>query len=510
MTFDLSGVTATGTSEDGVPWVVGSNIQLEALSPGPVDVGSGDWRNGWAINPRHAKTAPQPFDARIENFMVSGQSLPAALSADHIVVACESEPAPADVRDGVIRSWAGLLVRSTPPPSGMMAPALIGWNNRTGFDGPVVDLDGLMAARPRLSSASVQVPAVADVLGHIGRLAIGPALNWAANGVGYEAALPHRFGMDASYSNYGNETARTIGAAALLTCLDTTPDADARTLLRWLIQHGVQWHDTLDTHPEGACPADGAHNQFQLFPMVLALHAAGRDAEIDTLETRLPGNLLGQAFHVSEAFRQASVTPHDGTAGLPQNARRRALVSVTASSVSIPTFSGRDVGKIQPIGADLVRESDGHRVGVNTVIGSNVANGSPIELGLGTGHGLSPGDVVTIQPATALTAGDAEWAVRYRAATTSAIDWESWMPGSGQSYRPLANWAEQVLALKAWGFTGSGFDAAVDYTVGMVRADWPAGDDYDDPFVPYTEQGGATRNLAQSFWTAHAAGLGLS
>lgn len=507
MTFDLSGVTATGTSEDGVPWVVGSNIQLEALSPVPVDVGSGDWRNGWAINPRHAKTATQPFDARIENFMASGQSLPAALSADDIVVACESEPAPADVRDGVIRSWAGLLVRSAPPPSGMMAPALIGWNGRSGFDGPVVDLDGLVAARPRLSSAPVQVPAVADVLGHIGRLAIGPALNWAANSAGYQAALPHLFGMD---SNYGNETARTIGAAALLTCLDTTPDADARTLLRWLIQHGLQWHDTLDIHPEGACPADGAHNQFQLFPMVLALHASGRAAEIDTLETRLPGNLLGQAFYVSEAFRQASVTPHDGTAGLPQNARRRALATVTASTVFIPTIDGLDPGKLKPTGAYLVRESDGLRVRINTVIGEVKADGRDIELGVGNGHNLAQGDVVTIQPATTLVAGDVEWAVRYRAAATSAIDWESWMPGSGQSYRPLANWAEQVLALKAWGFTGSVFVAAVDYTVGMVRADWPAGDNYDDPFVPYTEQGGATRNFAQSFWTAHAAGLGLS
>lgn len=542
-TVTVSAVIGTASGADGVTYVCipaggasvtrDTSITLRAGAAGS---------SGAMLNPRRGQS--QGFDAGVMSFSAGANAaFPLAVVPGDTLVLTQSRTdyhatALGNLADQRTGAFTGIevieFVADLPAtPGQQIAPPALRNPDGSRAPGWTLDLDALVASLPSystaglpiLSGASVAVPVLSQILDRIGRRNPLVRMNDAAAGTsgGYEVASVHRFGA-LTDTNYGRYPHSLISAASMMLISDAIDATQKKTLLVWMIRHGLDWGEprAADSNkfPKALSGgADGAHWQFELLPEIWAWWATGRAGQLATFPTILPNNQFAQTFRLTASDVTAITTPHDDVS-LPHPSRRRTVRAVGSFAVTGTGAGTIDRGIafsyngtadnpwVNATDLELVRESDGYVYAMPDALASGqagqnvggqgawvhpIAAGAPLPT-------LTVGDVIYFRPKRAVTVGMAEWRLD--------AELKMWNTSRATDYRELNHNGADVLLVAALGIAPDQADwnEMRDYAIRAATPDaWDLPLPFDVAILPNRSR------FVQTFWERHAEDiLGIS
>ncbi len=456
----------------------------------------------------------QGFDARISEIydplLNQGDSV-SVTAGDIVMVAVSSAPKQGD--DGYISDYAALHIVDQILPAGTILDATTGWTGRGTPGYFSVDMDGLLASLPSYDATGLSFPPFATLMNSLGKFTAAYPQNTATNSSwGYENLMPDGF-SGISGSGYGRDIANMINMASMALISDVYTPAQRRQIAWKMIQHGIEWGDPIKGSGV-ALSVDGGHHQFHIAPIVFALEATGRRADISTILADTGGNFR-QAFRVTQDMLADDFAPHDDLEK-PGFSRRRTLPPQPGGiALLVPTTyggAGGVHGDWQQVtihrGMIATRESDGATAEIVETTSFPATANEDIALPIDAQPTppFSAGDVITFAaPAGWVEAGQYDWALRAGYAQDGSTGRRSYFsPSADVAYRDLQRWAGQIMFIKALGLQPNQLEDSEGYFLRAVSVSEPStNNDYPSLFGGFTDLDGAQHFTDSVFFSNH-------
>ncbi|TFL17131.1 hypothetical protein [Jannaschia formosa] len=482
----VEGVTASGTDQSGVAYVV--------VPAGTAEVGLAGDLGGAQIDPVRtggAYGATQGYDGRITGSYDAGlaAAFPAAMGAGQVLVRGRRLD-PVVGPDGFLEGFDVLHVLSREPGADEILSSAVGWTGRGAPEILPFDAPARLAELATWDAAGLAFPAYGTLMAALEKypLVFGQNSHTASH-AGYERLTPS--GADGSPGvGYAFSVARVQVVALFALTADPSPytPAERLALYRRIVRIGL---DTVEPIlGSGApLPGDGGHNQAGIAFGIEALRATGRTDRIAGFRAGFGGS-LGQYFRIDQAFLDTQLVPHDD---LTRNclSRRRTLGdqgAAGAGEVMVPARFG-GAGGVHgdwyqvniPPGSVLTRESDGataivraetdgsHTAFPNLSGNKNVDVPFRLRIDAQPATPFAAGDVVHIQwPPGVWELGAAAWALRGLARPSYVT------PSAENDYTTLRSEGAQALWLDMQGLLPANMRDVLDFA-GWADADpaWP-------------------------------------
>jgi hypothetical protein len=505
LTFDRDVLWTT--TADGTIAVHPNGASVTAYTPAETTLET-KLVNRFAKNPE-PYTATQGVDARPTTTYSAGlvQSLPAAMSAgDSLLLENAAATLASTPRRGLQSAWAGFQFTNALPAQGRTAGPIAWWVAKGATPTTYsIDYDALVSTLPSLSMSGVTAPAVADVItrfDHYFGLAMLTPQD--ATGEGYEVHVPQGVMNDlvpsAQVSNYGQYLAIVVNAAGLHLIGNAASAAQKRTLLIRMVQIGANLVEgRRATGGAGSLTnGNGGHHQWEFLPIIFYLWARGLTADLDSLRTFLPTNVLAQSFQWT-AGQVAQLAPHDNTANISIS-RRRTITAVSGTTITYSTVNGVDPARFDTRDLIMTRESDGRTATITAVTDTLTTSGSQVvTINAQPSPVFAVNDVIYFQSPYTITAGDYDWRVGNADRQIN--------PSPKQDYRDLNFWLAQVLVPHALGIWRADWNAAKGYVL-RTLANEPVGWPFPPHFAARSSWNGT--QFDKSAWDAWAAGVGAN
>jgi len=528
-TFTFSPATQAGVSLDGigwVKWVDGLQITSRSTAPSTIQNHAEDTTyaiNGTMKNPsRLDYTVSQGWDQRAGGYngsnnvsypisVAAGDTIWAAVGSNHVL----GQPgAPSnEIREGVVSKYIALHIVSEEWGANVIAPTGFHWTGKTEQQPFAINLTSFInfvssrgPSSQAFSLTFVDYMPVSEFIDNLDRLEPWGYTSANSGTNGYET-LTTRHRADVGESNYGGYLRYIEEAAALHLIGNVATTEQKERIALALIRNGIQFYDAV----KGSgfkVRGEGAHSAWQLFCVVTALYATGREDELEDLPSVMGTNALTQPFIVDQDFLD-TLAPHDNTS-LPHSYRRREITAVSGNNITVEYSRSGSVGDVAQMNWSklrLKRESDGATAIITTTSSTYRApedTNFTFAIEAQPGSPFAVGNVVFVETPVPLSVGDPEW----------LIDPElphAYNPSPSQAYRPtgvLNRWGGAVIYTKALGSIPdqTNWNALVDYVVESHEVDYPSATfDFPSAFGPCR-----TYQTAPTFWTIHAANLGFA
>lgn len=509
ITYPFVGSYPTGTTLDGLPYVVAPN-GIKLTEPTPVSLtDTGRYKNGQQINPQRGSGLVQALDNGAD------QAYSAALTADlsrvlrpgDVMLKAKSTAALTNLgREGMLEQVSALYVVSASPNPMAMAPVV--WPSADAANRPwrTVDLDGFLALLPSLSTTGQTTVPWSTVGGYFNRFDIGSALSSSDGPGGYEYittfGISDKTGPISAYGRYAN---RVIGAAVTGMMSSAWSSADKTAAAIRLLQRGCQLGEAA-VKSGIIIPGNGGGHQYGQYSACLAwLRATGRTDQYATWLPSVGGNVYDQHYYITSDMIANDFVYHTDPLK-PYPYRGRQVLSVTGGGLTVV------VEGYLPASGDLTEDtaSNGFLHGLNLRRNSDNAQAyitASFQTGPAPGSwtltlsapiaGLTAGDMVNCVAPFTLTAGDAEYQLRNIKNLRN--------PSKFADYRGLNFNAPHHLFVHAIGMHGATMNASRDYTIRAMAANTPTAQDDYPSHADTTAFSGGGNDWAQTFWNAHSA-----
>lgn len=500
VSFSWLGDRTRGTYVGGQPWVYVPSGSITVYEPTPAETvdGGGLVINGAEINPL-SNVGAQGYDENATKTLTvnfdgtRSANFPTAVTSGDVLVKQVHYDAVYAAGYGVTDEWATCYFVDSIPAANSFAPAAIGWSGRASLSSTVIDVAAWVSANcPNYDTSGHTHPSYSEIMDNLG--SGYPTYTQDKSYAAYQDMAPHNTG--GNEGNYGRYVAGTYGAAALALCSSTFTTEQKIAIATRLIDNGKQWYDPLIG--EGVeIAADGGHNQWQLVPMAIYLHASGQTAALATLITDTGANYKGQPFQITADMLANDFVPHTSTTK-PFTWRQRTIPAsgVTGLNVKVPWYA-EDPYNVSFTKLILTRVSDSATATVTGMLQSSKASSEfQFTIDAQPTPAFADGDVVYFETPYPRSAGDYEWGTSY--VTHS--------PAPTQQYRSLNLWSGQLLGLKALGCFPADGAAMQGYVETANAANTPAADfDHPSHHAAFFTKAGTSYPWEAEFWADHAA-----
>lgn len=450
-TFTITESLTTGNFSDGPAYVIvpSGNATLTAATPAATTQFSRDC-NGAMLNPNTLFSGnSQGFDERMDDKFGGTQSvmdanysssvnatndLPLTLSAGDIFLKSVKHDfnggatfSKDQSRFGIIDEMNVLFVIDWTPGAEEPAPPAVSWSGRTLTQLSYTDtLANIVASLPSRSLTGIAQHSVTDVISWIDYFDCGYGLTYGTTtgkGRGYQCLMVNNPNL--SFTNYGQYKAAVYHSALWHLIGDVATSGQKQTLLKWVIQLGVQ-NAFPYLHAQTAFGGNGAHHQFHQCVGLWAIkYTTGHGLNLSDFASYAQGNLFAQIFEFDSNYITNNLIFHDDSTK-PRTYRRHTVTNVSGTSVTTNT----PTGAFQAKGLRMVRESDG----AEAVITSLTNSGSACTIDAQPSPAFAVNDVVNYQRDPAPVAGDVDWDIRAQQKVTEV---DKYNPSTEASYRKL-------------------------------------------------------------------------
>ncbi|GIT92411.1 hypothetical protein JANAI62_28690 [Jannaschia pagri] len=506
-----------------------------STAPGTIRDTTGETQfdiHGAMINPPALDdTMAQAWDARAGSYVPSeAVTFPAAMSAGDVLVASVGSTYQPDgtngIRWGCIQRSFYVYVVSELPAFESISPSPFFWPGRTEqpYHSCDVDawLDAVEARGPNgqaFDMTFVDLPDLAAYIERIDRLELWGHTNRNSGMNGYETLTTRERGDG---SNYGGNLQPLEETGAFNILGNVAPRALKKRAAISMIANGVHLHDArkfTGTPIRG----EGAHSQFQLFPVITALSALGRTAEIADLPTVLGTNPLLTCKIADQPFVD-SLAPHTDYQK-PHTSRIRTILDILQDGEGNTWFTFeyyRDADEGDPVRVNFdqllcTRVSDGIQTTIRTTQSKNRGDvaGAPFQYQTAAGAGerysvqVTGGDLAQFQIGDQIVClspnppqiGDVYWLLEPTAAY-------SYNPSPSAPYMNVNDFASLVAYAEALGVIPDvpAWHALKAFVTLSNQPDYPSATfDWPTQFGPTFGH-----DLTSTFWANHAGFLGLA
>jgi len=305
---------------------------------------------------------------------------------------------------------------------------------------------------------------------------------------GYEVSVPVGFSLDGDDAGYSTDLAYVWTPASYYILDPTTPAADRKKLLGWMIAHGRDYFFHQYNDIDNIMSNGGGHFSSQSIPAMWALWALG-ETEIlkhyGTPAKAVYDNTL--QFGYLTPAHIARCVPHDDTEdNWPNVYRRWEVKAIGVNSSGKPTISITWGGDHYSGGGLLIRLASTGEVLCRSAQGTNITNPpSPVTIQVDTTAKIKVGDVIYHSHAYSLEDGQAHWSINGigltdRNATTytnsTGQGFGSFNPSASASYRTSQNFSFETNAILAAAFAMKDepfWSPIIDEVIQANRANFP-------------------------------------
>lgn len=463
----------------------GRTIHGSTLNPVPMNIPTG-------APPPHGYDQRARFNDSRVNVTFSASRVaqfPLMISAnDTCVFARSAVPLPLGGKDSYIDEYFSLTVlNGALPNSGLdiFAPPVVRSAPQSAIE---VDVDAIYASLPRYSADGTSPPTqnFDENISRLEKFQASLRGNFASqvSGVngGFGDFMPRNSGI--LQSNYGRELACVQTATFPILYTDAADEATTKRMIRAVLSYGRQVDET-PTGPNGGIWTFS-------FPMAyLYRHWTGQDLSRFVMGGKgvAPmdgGNILGQFFEETPANLLRYTTPHRGSAKTspdPAFCRLRKVLAVSGQTIKLDNNKDIFLGKY--VYRQLVlRNEAGTKSAVVTAprpgnVPTTGADAYTITLTLQGTNNFSVGEDVWMDGAGLLSAGDPNWAVRWRELSVVHQRVDGPNADAGGGYRNLTTGSDFLLCAQALGIANPTWRPLVRYTeytlpaVGQPIGTWP-------------------------------------
>ena len=478
----------------------GGTVTVDSRTPATTADEYGRTIHGSTVNPTEMNTTtgipPHGYDQRArfndsrvnKTFSASRVAqFPLSMAAnDTCVFAKSAVPMPMGGKDSYIDEYFSLTVLAGAPPNSagrdLFAPPVVRSTPQPALD---VDIDAIYASLPRYSADGTSPPTQnfdenisrlekfqASLRGNFGSQ-VGDV-----NG-GYGDFMPRNSGI--LQSNYGRELACVQTATFPILYTDAADEATTKRMIRAVLSYGRQ----VDNTPTGP---NGGIWTFS-FPMAyIYRHWTGQDLSRFVMGGKgvAPmegGNILGQFFEETPDNLLRYTTPHwdpAKTSPRPIFCRYRKVISVSGQTIELENAGDNYSLKYMYRQLTLRNEAGTKSAVITAPAPRNLKAGEVnITLTLQGPNNFTPGENVWMDGAGLLSAGDPNWAVRWRETAAGFQRQDGAHNDAGGGYRNLSTGSDFLLCCQALGITNPTWRPLVRYTeytlpaVGSPKGTWP-------------------------------------